>query len=258
MAADFSKSGTTRNTLEEQSFSMWLPPGVRTLSEIRNAARPEDRIPAYATLLELILRTFTPDIGLEPTLNNLIEYHRVRFTSPQRIFFANAVRNDLIHALGRFGPGEWRQAADIFDTAIEDVSRFLSADIRDEVAGHPSHEANSPPPTPEFKKHEDTIVKIVDTILEHISKERPQHPSPIPPVALPKSAGVTADRSATNPVGGILATLAGLVILGAIFAPPLTPQKPPPPIGFPVRAVVSVMVGVTLIFLIVLLFSKSS
>jgi hypothetical protein len=114
---------------------MWLPFGIKSLAEIRGLSKPEDRVPAYATLLQLILRTLTPDIGTEPSLNNLVEFHQSKFTRPKRVFFANSVRNDLVHALGQFSAPEWTDAAKILDEAIEDVCRFVPVDMREEVAG---------------------------------------------------------------------------------------------------------------------------
>ena len=103
---------------------MWLPAGIRALSEIRGLTRPEDRIPAYATLLELVLRTYTPDIGVDPTLNNLIEFHRFKFTNVDRVFFANAVRNDLIHAKGEYPREKW-QLAGVHVWLSQGGKRFL-------------------------------------------------------------------------------------------------------------------------------------
>lgn len=135
---------------------MGLPAGIRSLNDIRRLSGPADRIPAYATLLELILRTFKSDDTAEISLNNLIELHRTKFTRPPRVFFANSVRNDLIHALGRFSAAEWADAAGIFDQAIQDVCRFVPDDMGREFIGNSFASSSEPRRNPSAESKSDS------------------------------------------------------------------------------------------------------
>src|SRR6476661_2739203 len=96
---------------------MIRPRGVRSVDEIRQL-EPRDRIPAYATLLELILRDRLPRDQRTLSLNELIQLHEDVFPNPEYVSLANRVRNDLIHARGESSPDHWHEAAYILEQAI--------------------------------------------------------------------------------------------------------------------------------------------
>jgi len=109
---------------------MSLPAGVRSLTEISQLSLIEDRVRAYATLLECILRTLAPEIGPKPEFSELFRLHSGKFTRPKRVLFAYAVRSDLVHGNGKFSPDKWGDAAEIFENTIIDVCRRISDDMR--------------------------------------------------------------------------------------------------------------------------------
>ena len=114
---------------------MIRPRGVKSLAEIRDLQYPEDRVPAYATLLEMILRDLGVAQGRDLSLNELIELHSECFRDVRRVYFANMVRNDLVHALGGFSTAEWAQADRILDEAVLTLIEDLPPEVRVEIWG---------------------------------------------------------------------------------------------------------------------------
>jgi hypothetical protein len=114
---------------------MTRPRGVKSFAEIRELPYPEERVPAYATLLELILRDLYVEPGSTLSLSELIELHTERFRDVRGVYFANRVRNDLVHAVGEFSNAEWTKADRILEGALLEVTKYLPAEDQYEIWG---------------------------------------------------------------------------------------------------------------------------
>jgi len=110
---------------------MAAPNGLRTLPEVREIPRSQDRVLAFAALFEWLLRSMTSEkvLLLRPHLFLLTKVHMAKLRGCGNVGFAIYVRNDLAHAGGKTNSTDWREAAEIFDRAILKTSQFASPDV---------------------------------------------------------------------------------------------------------------------------------
>lgn len=126
---------------------MNLPPGVKSLSEIRGSTDPRERIPQFATLLEYCLKLVTPSLK-ESSFEQLIESNHTKFNNPAGLAYSRRIRNKLVHPPTSWDlqPSELESADHSLAEAVVELMPYLPQDIRDTVAG--MHLIDILPPEP--------------------------------------------------------------------------------------------------------------